>query len=177
MTKLAITSIATVVIMAVAVVVIILIVPTKNTSITNRAKISNSHKALAPPLQQKPTPAVETANAKLIESNVKTFFAADTTTQQRESLLQNGAQFAQVIKTGFMQLNSDMPSVVINSVSFPSSKLADVNFTVDLKGQAVLKNQSGQALLINNSWEVSDSTLCSLISTIGQTPSVCYNIH
>ena len=177
MTKLQITSLATAIIMAVAVAVVILAVPAKHVPVASHAKSSVKSKILKTPVKEKNSSTTKAVDTRIIESNVKTFFAANTSTSQRESLLQYGSQFAQVINTGFTQLNSEKPSVIINSVSYPGSKIADINFTVYLNGQPVLKNQSGQALLINNSWKVSDSTLCSLVSTIGQTPPVCENIH
>jgi len=117
--------------------------------------------------------AQQTAAKQQIDSNWKTFFAASTTMQKRENLLQNGSNFTQLIEGEFQSLASEQSSAVVGTVSFPNTTSANVKYTVDLNGQPVLTNQSGQALLINNTWKVSDSTLCNLVKLAGSTPAVC----
>jgi hypothetical protein len=112
--------------------------------------------------------------AKLqIETNWKNFFAAPTSLQGREKLLQNGTAYADLIQAEFTSLASQASSAVISSVNLPNKTTANVVYTVDLNGQPVLNNEAGQALLINNTWQVSDSTLCHLISLSGTTPAIC----
>jgi hypothetical protein len=166
MSKSATWSIVAIIVVVAAIIAIVLTVPNNKTS----TKSSTTTTTSAATKQKE-------ANTKAIEANMKTFFAANTTMQQREALLQNGSQFAQVMQGEFAQLNSQKPSVVINSISYPNSTTAKVNYTVDLNGQPVLKDQSGEALLINNTWKVSDSTLCELLNMGGQAPSICKNIH
>ncbi len=170
MSKSAIWSIVAIIVVAAAVVAVVLSVPNKANNTKGTTTSSINAKTAAATKQKD-------AATKAIETNLKTFFAANTTMAQRESLLQNGSQFAQVMQGEFTQLNSQKPSVVINSISYPNSTTAKVNYTVDLNGQPVLKDQTGEALLINNTWKVSDSTLCELLSMGGQTPSICKNIH
>jgi hypothetical protein len=116
-----------------------------------------------------------------IETNWKTFFAASTSLQGREQVLQNGSQFTQPIQTEFAALgssavSSESPSVAINNVSLINSTSANVIYTIDLNGQPVLNNEKGEALLVNNNWKVSDATLCQLLSLDGDKPSVCQNV-
>ncbi len=171
MSKSALWSIAAAVVVVLAIVVVVLLVPGKNNPGTVSTTKTSTNAKTASATKQK------NADTNAIETNVKTFFAANTTIQQRENLLQNGSQFVQVMQGEFTQLDSQKPSVVINSISYTNSTTAKVNYTVDLNGQPVLKDQTGEALLINNSWKVSDSTLCELLSMGGQTPSICKNIH
>ena len=118
----------------------------------------------------------KTAATKLIEANVKTFFDSSTSMNQRVSLLQNGTSFAPAMESEFTQLDSEKPSVVISSVTFTNRTTANVVYSVELNAQPVLNHQTGQAVLINNIWKVSDSTLCQLLSLGGSTPSVCKNL-
>jgi hypothetical protein len=117
----------------------------------------------------------QTAAKQQIETNWKKFFAAPTSLQGRESLLQNGSNFSQVIQGEFTALASQASSATISNISFPNKTSANVEYTVDLNGQPVLSNQSGEALLVNSSWLVSDSTLCHLVSLGGNRPAVCQN--
>lgn len=113
------------------------------------------------------------ANKQQITTNWQQFFNYSTSLSQRESLLQNGSQFASVIQTEFSALGSAKPSAVVNSIDITNSSTAKVVYTVKLDGQPVLNGQTGQALLINNTWKVSDSTLCGLLAEDGLKPAVC----
>jgi hypothetical protein len=118
--------------------------------------------------------AAQTTTAKhQIETNYTNFFAAATSLQGRENLLQNGSKYSQLIQAEFTSLASQKSSAVINSISIPNKTTANVVYTIDLDGQPVLNKQSGQALFVNNQWQVSDKTLCDLISLSGSKPAVC----
>ena len=120
-----------------------------------------------------PSTAQTAANKQQIETNWKTFFAAETSLQNRQNLLQDGSQFTQAIQAEFTSLASQKSSAVINSISLTNSTTANVVYTVDLNGQPVLNNEKGSALLINKTWVVSDATLCQLLSMAGNTPTAC----
>jgi len=120
--------------------------------------------------------AQKTSDTKLIEANVKTFFNSSTSMNQRVSLLQNGTQFAPAMESEFSQLDSEKPSVVISSVTFTNPTTANVVYSVELNSQPVLNHQTGQAVLVNNVWKVSDSTLCQLLSLGGSAPAACKNL-
>jgi len=116
-------------------------------------------------------------NAKQqIEQSWKTFFAYSTSPKQREDLLQNGNQFTQPIQTEFSSLGSAASSAEVKSINIINPTSANVIYTVKLNGQPVLSDQKGVAVLINNSWKVSDSTLCQLLGLAGTKPTVCQNI-
>jgi len=164
MSKSTITSLVTLVVIVVAVILIVVLVPGKSNKGT--AKSSTSFTT-----QQK------NADANEIKNNVQTFFAANTSMATRENLLENGSQFAKPMEAEFSQLDNEKPSVTVNSIKFTNKTNATVNYTVELNGQPVLKNQNGTVLYINNTWKVSDSTLCQLLSMNGSTPSVCTSVH
>ena len=106
---------------------------------------------------------------------METVFDSSTSLEERENLLQNGVKFAQPIQTEFSSLGSTTSSVKINSVNLVNSSNANVIYAVVLNGQTVLTNQKGTAILVNNNWKVSDSTLCNLLSMAGEKPAVCQN--
>lgn len=166
MSKSAIWGVAALVVVVVAVVLVLIFVPgsktNKSTTKTNNATLSSAKK---------------TSDIKSIDSNFSTFFAVSTPMAERESLLQNGSEFAQPMQSEFSQLDNEKPSVTINSTTLSTSTSAKVVYTVDLNGQPVLKDQAGESLLISGVWKVSDSTLCQLFSLGGSTPSICNNAH
>jgi len=164
MSKSTITSLVALVVVIIAVILIVVLVPGKSNNGT--AKNSNTFTN-----QQKNTAANE------IKNNVQTFFAANTPMATRVNLLENGSQFAKPMEDEFNQLDNEKPSVIINSINFANKTNATVNYTVELNGQPVLKNQNGTVLYINKTWKVSDSTLCQLLSMDGSTPSVCTTVH
>jgi len=123
-----------------------------------------------------PTPAQASADKQKIEANWKAFFSASTSLSNREKLLQNGSSFSQPIQTEFSALSTQKSSAVVNSISLVNSTSANVLYTVELNGQPVLSGQQGQALLVNNSWVVSDKTLCTLLSLGGSNPPACKNL-
>ena len=113
------------------------------------------------------------ANISQIRTNWETFFGAKTPISEREHLLQNGSQFDSEIKSEFSSLGTSSFGVSINNIAVNSSTQAKVNYNVMLQGQEVLKDQNGQAVLLNNTWKVSDSTLCSLLAMAGNNPKIC----
>ena len=162
MSKSTIWSIAGIVVVIVAVVLIIIFVPNGSSS--------------KKPTNSSATNTKNTAIINTIKANFASFFAANTTMSERQALLQNGSQFAQPMQAEFTALAGQKPSLTINSVSLSNATTAQVNYTVNLNGQPVLKDQKGEALEVNGKWLVSDSTLCQLFSLSGSTPSICKNI-
>jgi predicted PurR-regulated permease PerM len=122
------------------------------------------------------TQAQQSSAKAQIETNWKTFFAASTSLQQREALLQNGSKFTQPIQTEFSSLGSESSSADIVSVSLKGSTQAGVVYNVELNKQPVLINQKGVAIFLNNTWEVSDQTLCQLLKLGGDQPAACQGI-
>ena len=119
----------------------------------------------------------QAASAKAqIENNWKTFFADSTTLSQRETLLQNGSQFNSVINEEFKALGSQKSQAVISSVSLTSATTAIVAYSIQLNGQTVLPNQTGQAVLSGGKWKVSQATFCQLLKMGGAAPPACQNI-
>jgi hypothetical protein len=113
------------------------------------------------------------ADKQQITTNWQTFFAAKTSLQDRENLLQNGSKFTSLMQTEFTSLGAASPKAVISNISVSNSSNATVKYTIDLNNQPVLTDQTGQAVYANNKWLVSDSTLCGLLKLDGLSPAAC----
>lgn len=121
------------------------------------------------------TAAAKAADKTQITANWEKFFNYSTSLSGRESVLQNGKQFASIVQSEFNELGAAKSSVKVNSITVNSTTKATVDYTVDLNGQAALTGQTGTALKENGNWVVSDSTLCGLLAMAGSKPSVCAN--
>jgi hypothetical protein len=118
--------------------------------------------------------AAQVSSAKTqIDHNWQTFFGPTASLQTRENLLQNGSAFAQIIQSEFAALGQESFSSTINSTTLTSTTAANVVYTGTLGGQVVLKNEAGSAVKVNNTWKVSDATLCQLLALDGSKPAVC----
>ncbi len=149
------------VVVVIALVLVLIFVPSSSknkTASSSSSSLSASQKSAA----------TQTALA-----NFNKFFNLSTSMTERQALLQNGSQFAQAMNSEFSQLSNESLSVVVNSSSLTSASTLNLNYTIELNGQPVLKDQSGEMLKINGTWVVSDSTLCTLLSLGGSAPSIC----
>jgi len=111
-----------------------------------------------------------------IQNSWETFFAANTSLQNRENVLENGSKFTVPIHQEFDSLDSQAPSATVSSITLTSPTTANVVYTIKLNNQPVLTNQKGQAVYITSTWEVSDATLCGLLNLGGVKPTACQNI-
>lgn len=114
-----------------------------------------------------------TSSINQIKSNWTTFFGSRANLTNREKVLQNGSEFSKEIEAEFNSLGKSSFGTSINSVNLVGNNKANVSYNIILNGQEVLKDQQGQAILINNVWKVSDSTLCSLLAMTGNIPKIC----
>ena len=164
MSKTSIWSSLALLVVIVAIVLVVLLMP------------SNSSKT-APNSSTSLSSAQKTAATSAAVANFEKFFSASTPMSERQALLQNGSQFASVMNQEFAQLAQESPSVAVNSSTLSDSSTVKVNYTINLNGQPVLKDQSGEVLKVNGTWVVSDSTLCQLLSLAGNPPTQCNNVH
>ncbi len=149
------------VVVVIALVLVLIFVPSSSknkTASSSSSSLSASQKSAA----------TQTALA-----NFNKFFNLSTSMTERQALLQNGSQFAQAMNSEFSQLSNESLSVVVNSSSLTNASTLNLNYTIELNGQPVLKDQSGEMLKINGTWVVSDSTLCTLLSLGGSAPAIC----
>lgn len=113
-----------------------------------------------------------------ITKNWNTFFSSGATTSQRESLLENGTQFAPALSAlGSIPVTSKVDSVVLNS-----GTRATVTYSLNALGQTVASGQKGSSVLQNGTWKVGDDVLCGLLTQgkaagmVSSVPSVCNSV-
>ena len=123
------------------------------------------------------TGAGATATAA-ITKNWTTFFDAKTPVATRIALLQNGQQFASIIRS---QAGSGLAATAtskVTGVTAESSTEAKVTYSILIGGVAALTGQSGVAVLQDGIWKVGDTSFCGLLAleNAGKTaglPAAC----
>jgi hypothetical protein len=110
---------------------------------------------------------------KKIKKNWTKFFSSNTGNKKRIHLLQNGKNFKKTIKHFSNSKMGKDASVTVNSIQLNGKKNATVDYTINLSNKPVLKDQKGKAVLVNNTWKVSDEAFCGLLALSGNVPSAC----
>ncbi|HET9850292.1 MAG TPA: hypothetical protein VFP35_01570 [Candidatus Saccharimonadales bacterium] len=108
-----------------------------------------------------------------IRANWVKFFNGATPAQQKVALLQNGQQFSQVIDAQAQSPAAKATTATVSSVAINTPSSATVTYTIYQNKQAVLSKQTGQAVLQNGTWKVSDGAFCNLLGLSGQVPPNC----
>jgi hypothetical protein len=78
-------------------------------------------------------------------------------------LLQDGSQFATIIKQQAGSSLAQGASAKVTNVTVNSPTQATVKYNVLLGGNPALTNQSGTAVLENGTWKVGVTSFCSLL--------------
>ncbi|MGW0045474.1 hypothetical protein [Rhodococcus sp. NPDC003348] len=102
-----------------------------------------------------------------------TFFSGETPGATKITLVQNGDAFADTINA---QANSPMATgttATVSHVDVDAPGHATVTYTVLINGQPVLADQTGEAVQVDGTWKVAESTFCSLLTLEGNPPPVC----
>lgn len=108
-----------------------------------------------------------------IEQNWVEFFSPSSSATTKETLLQNGKQFAPIIQSLFKSPLAQGVSANVSSVKLTSPTTATVTYTVSVAGQPVLKNSTGTAVKSGSTWLVGDGSFCQLLKLQGSTPPAC----
>jgi hypothetical protein len=108
-----------------------------------------------------------------ITANWQTFFNIKTSAAKRVTLLQEGSQFASIIKA---QQNSPLATGLtakVKSISDITSSQATVKYDLIVGGSKV--PMTGNAVYENGTWKVGASTFCGLLTLEGlkNMPAAC----
>ena len=103
------------------------------------------------------------AAAKTIASNWTAFFSAQTPVNKRVGLLQNGSQFASIIRAQAGSGLAATASAKVAKVTMVSATQAKVAYSILVSGQSALANQTGVAVLQDGTWKVGVSSFCGLL--------------
>jgi hypothetical protein len=113
-----------------------------------------------------------------IETNWAAFFNAKTPVTKRIGLLQDGQEFASVIKSQAGSSLASEATAKVTKVTSVTSKQATVTYSILVGGQPELTNQSGVAVNQGGTWKVGVASFCGLLALEngGKTnglPSAC----
>jgi hypothetical protein len=125
-----------------------------------------------------PAAAGGSAASKAIAANWTAFFSAKTPVAKRVSLLQDGQQFASIIKSQAGSGLASEATAKVTSVSVSSPSKAAVTYSILVAGQAALSGQKGVAVQEDGTWKVGLASFCGLLALEngGKTsglPSAC----
>jgi hypothetical protein len=104
------------------------------------------------------------ADSKQIAANWTTFFDAKTPVAKRVSLLEDGQQFASVIKTQAGGGLAASASAKVKKVDVTSPTQATVTYDILVGGQTALPNKTGTAVKQDGTWKVGVSSFCGLLA-------------
>jgi hypothetical protein len=104
------------------------------------------------------------ADQKAITTNWTAFFNPKTPVAQRVSLLQDGSEFASVIKAQAGSSLASLASAQVTKVTVITSSQAAVTYNILEAGSPVLKAQAGTAVFQDGTWKVGVASFCGLLS-------------
>lgn len=112
-------------------------------------------------------PADTAAAEQEIKQNWQKFFDPATSTQDKQSVLENGDRMAPVLAAFSGDERGGQVQAKVTAVEFTSPTEANVTYDLTLKGATALPGASGTAVEQDGAWKVSAKTLCALVSMSG----------
>jgi hypothetical protein len=100
----------------------------------------------------------------VITAHWMAFFNPKTSDARRISLLQNGEQFAEVIRSQASSSLAAHASARVAGVTLVSATTAKVVYTILEDGRPARANQLGVAVYQDGTWKVGAATFCSLLA-------------
>jgi hypothetical protein len=100
----------------------------------------------------------------VIAANWTAFFNPKTPVAKRISLLQDGQEFATIIKSQASSSLAAQASAKVTKVTLISATQAKVIYTILENGKPALSNQAGVAVLQDGIWKVGIASFCSLLA-------------
>jgi hypothetical protein len=131
----------------------------------------------AAPSSAAPTSAPAGSTAA-ITTNWTAFFSSKTPVAKRATLLQDGQQFASVIKSQASGGLASEASVKVTKVVVRSASRATVTYSILVDGQPALAGKTGTAVLQDGTWKVGVTSFCGLLGledtgSTGKLPPAC----
>jgi hypothetical protein len=124
-----------------------------------------------------PSPTTPSAGngTAAIAANWTAFFANSTPVAKRVLLLEDGSQFASIIKAQAGSGLAASASAKVLSVTKTSASQATVKYDILAGGAVALPNQTGTAVLQNGTWKVGVESFCGLLNLEGlkSVPAAC----
>ncbi|HVT64961.1 MAG TPA: hypothetical protein VHD81_07395 [Mycobacteriales bacterium] len=126
---------------------------------------SSGGAATTTPTNPPNAPADSAAATSEITTTWQTFFHTGTKPTAAEQLLENGDQLGAAIRVaGMIQHKQKITEAAkVLHVAFTSPTAATVTYNLLSHGTVLLPNATGQAVLQDGHWKVSQSTFCTLV--------------
>jgi hypothetical protein len=99
-----------------------------------------------------------------IKANWIAFFNPKTPAAKRISLLQDGQEFASIIKSQASSTLASGVSVKVTKVTLVSATQAKVTYSILESGKTALANQTGVAVYQDGTWKVGIASFCALLA-------------
>jgi hypothetical protein len=144
---------------------------TPSTTPTHTTAPATSAPATSPAAASEP--ATGSAALTAIEANWATFFNAKTPTAKRLTLLENGTEFASVIKAQSGGGLASEASSKVTHVTLTGTDQAAVTYAILVAGKVALSNQHGLAVYQGGVWKVGDTSFCALLKLEGTSVAAC----
>jgi ABC-type glycerol-3-phosphate transport system substrate-binding protein len=125
---------------------------------------SPSSSAPKPSPSTSATSSASSSAAQAIKANWTAFFNAKTPVARRVALLQDGSQFASVIRAQAGGGLAALASAQVTKVTVTSPTQAAVTYNILVDGTPELKGQSGTAVLQDGTWKVGVTSFCDLLT-------------
>ncbi|WP_240136505.1 hypothetical protein [Streptomyces sp. MUM 178J] len=97
-----------------------------------------------------------------VEENWTLFFAPDTPVDERVAVLEDGDDLGPVLAVLAEDPNAGNTSADVTDVTFTSATEATVTYDLKSGDTVLLPDSTGKAVLQDETWKVSKSTLCGL---------------
>ncbi len=137
--------------------------PSSNSSSTS-APASSAPATSAPASSPASSSSGSAAAASAIAADWAAFFDAKTPDARRVALLQDGSQFATVIKAMAGSGLASEASAKVTRVTVVSPTEAKVTYSILVSGQPALSNQTGTAIYQGGTWKVGVASFCGLLA-------------
>jgi tRNA U34 5-methylaminomethyl-2-thiouridine-forming methyltransferase MnmC len=116
-----------------------------------------------------------TSAKQQVEAAWLAFFSSKTPPAKKAALLENGTQFAPVLKSMSSSPLAKNTKAKVSNVKVAGTK-AQVTYTIYVGSTPALKNQRGTAVEQNGQWKVSDASLCAILALQGSPPAACKHV-
>jgi uncharacterized protein YcfL len=108
-----------------------------------------------------------------IATNWAAFFGGQTPPDRKIALLQDGSNFAAVIKAQASSPMAKSVRVTVSKVDNVTATTARVHYDIYLGSTKALGGVTGNAVLQDGVWKVGDSSFCALLGLEGTKTSAC----
>jgi hypothetical protein len=126
--------------------------------------------ATTPAATPSATSAAPSSAAAAITANWEAFFNNKTPVAKRVSLLQDGSQFASIIRAQAGSGLAASASAKVVSVSNVTATQASVKYDILVSGTTALPGEMGTAVFQNGIWKVGAASFCGLLTLEGLKP-------